>query len=172
MTTLRVLTADECEVVRQWRNLDLSPWRTPYYLTEEQQQDFYREVVCNRNTPHRFWAVDEGGRFAGMVGLTNIQWENRTAELNLIMGPDMHKLADAAVDLLLEQAFDFVGLLTVCGECYLCSPQLMFWRRKVEGLGAYSTTLPKRKLWQGKMWDSLWFSIVDADYRHPKGEGV
>ncbi len=159
MTALRVLTAEDCELIRVWRNQNLAAWRTSHLLTEEMQAEFYREVVCNRNAPHRFWAVDEGSRLVGMVGITHIQWENRLAEVNLIMAPDMMRLAHEAVDLLLKQAFDFMGLLTVCGECYMCSPQLAFWKQVSERHEAYTTTLPRRKWWDGKLWDSLHISF-------------
>lgn len=164
--TLRTLTADDCETVRQWRNADLSPWRTPHLLTAEMQADFYRDVICNRNAPHRFWVVDEGSRLVGMVGLTNIQWENRLAELNLIMRPT-DRYTDApfeAAGLLLEQSFDFMGLETVCGECYDCSSWYGVWKQTAIRYGAYTTHLPRRKFWQGKFHESLYLSIDRTMY--------
>ena len=46
---LECLSVEDMEQVRQWRNQDLTPWRTPYYLTEKMQTDYYYDVVCNRN---------------------------------------------------------------------------------------------------------------------------
>lgn len=165
---LRALTSDDCEQVRRWRNADLSPWRTPHLLTEEMQADFYRNVVCDRNAPHRFWAVDDGARLVGMVGCTNIQWENRLCEVNLIMDPVLMRLADMAVDLLLEQAFDFLGLATVCGECYTCSPMLEFWCAVTHRYDCFVTNLPRRKFWQGEFRDSLFFSIFPGMYERER----
>lgn len=161
---LRVLTTADVDLVRKWRNLDLSPWRTPHLITEEMQQDFYKSVVCNPKSSHRFWAVDEGSRLVGMVGLTNIQWENRLAELNLIMAPDMMRYADQAVDLLLDQAFGYVGLETICGECYTCSSMLPFWCALTHRYDAFVTNLPRRKYWQGHFRESLYFSISRDKY--------
>ena len=38
---LRAITKEEIEIVRQWRNEDLSYLRTPFLLTQEMQEEFY-----------------------------------------------------------------------------------------------------------------------------------
>lgn len=174
MLSLCPLTLENAEQIRLWRNADLSPWRTPYLLTQEMQEDWYRNTVCNRNSPHRFWAVVEDSRYIGMVGLTNLDWQNRWCELNLIMSPDRWKLADKAVDLLLEQAFDSLGLAMVCGECYTCGSVFSVWDGIVSrwmqngGSGVYRTMLPQRKFWQGKFHESMYFSLNCDGYQMMK----
>jgi len=169
---LEFLTEMQCEIVRKWRNECRQALRTPYSLTEEMQRDFYRDIVCNRNALDRYWAIlmeqsaTMNAKFLGMGGLTNIQWQNHLAEISLIMDPNVHGKGFEAVHLLLQEAFDRMGLKTVCGECYGCNTLgLVLWDTAAEKYGAYHTTLPNRKFWAGKFWDSYYFSIDADDWR-------
>jgi RimJ/RimL family protein N-acetyltransferase len=102
---LETLTRDQCQQVRVWRNNEPEFLRTPYLLTEKMQDDFFDNVVNNRDSKHRYFALielEENGyeklnkpqyfhRFIGMVGLTNIEWENGTAEISLIINPEYRR---------------------------------------------------------------------------------
>ncbi len=159
---LRELTQTDCEQVRQWRNSCLETLRTPYLLTEQMQAFFYQNVVCNRNANSRWWAIEADGTLIGMTGLTDITWENGTAEVSLILNPKKTGIGygEAALNLLLEQAFAFMGLCNIYGECYECNPAVSFWRKMIP---TYTTTLPQRKLWRGKYYDSLYFSFMRGE---------
>jgi RimJ/RimL family protein N-acetyltransferase len=187
---LDTLTLDQCQQVRIWRNACLETLRTPYPLTGEQQEEFYRTRVCAREGPHRYWAIRGecnpvdgperhiAGVLVGMGGLTYIQWENRIAEISLILDPAQRGkgLGEQAVDLLLEQAFDRLGLKTVYGECYVCNESgIKFWLAvtnyyEMGGSGeTYFSYLPNRKFWAGKFWKGLYFSIDADDWRKVHG---
>lgn len=159
---LAVLTAADCELVRQWRNNDaaLDGLRTPYRLAVEMQADFYRDVVCRRDSPHRYFAVTNGDELFACVGLTNIAWENRIAEISLIVAPwhQRRGIGRQAVDLVLREAKERLGLKTVFGEVYFCTPAVDFWRKLTAERKAYSTTLPNRKFARGLFWNSFYFS--------------
>ncbi len=95
-------------------------------------------------------------------GLTNIHWINRNVEISLIVNPKMQRKGVGArcVDMLLEEAFDKMGLKTVYGETYSCNPAgVCFWNKVCDKDKAYKTSLPNRKYWDGKFWDSMYFSI-------------
>ena len=159
---LDALTADDCEEVRLWRNQHLEGLRTPFPLTEEQQEVFYANVVCDRDLPLRYWAVrNEAGKIVAMVGLTDLDWYAGHGEVSLITDPSKPKqgIGSGALDLLLHEAFAQMGLQTVWGECYECNPAIGFWHKVCERHGAYMTRLPRRKRWAGKLWDSLYFAI-------------
>jgi len=100
----------------------------------------------------------------GMGGLCGIQWENRLAEISLILDPYVccKGLGSEAVDLLLLEAFGNMGLKTIFGECYMCNPAWQFWKKMKTKYSGQETILPNRKLWEGRYYDSLYFSI-DAD---------
>ena len=162
---LRPLTAEDAETVRQWRNADRSGLRTPFMLTREMQQAFHASLA-DRNAPHRYWAVsrfaEPSNDLAAMAGLTYIQWENGLAEISLIVSPiEVGKgIGREAVRLALMEAFDRMRLLTVVGECYECNPAVGFWRKVVADYGGSLATLPRRKWWDGRLWDSLVFAIA------------
>ena len=165
---LATLTERECLSVLPWRAQARASLRTSHGLTETQQLSFFRDVVCNPNAPHRYWAVrrEIGGRFAGMAGLTFIQWENKLAEISLIVDPAVRGLGKFAVWLVLKEAFDHMGLATVIGECYACNlPGLRFWRQIADAYKADLVELPRRKFYDGALWPSLYFSITDDNWK-------
>ncbi len=158
------LNVDDVQTVREWRLTCREGLRTPVMLGEEQQEAFYEQVVVNGIDTHRYFAVRDGDALVAMVGLTGICWESGIAELSLITDPDPKKrgkgIGSGALDLLLREGFDSLGLQTIYGECYLCNPAIGFWERMVERHRAYWTTLPRRKRWAGKLWDAMYFSIT------------
>lgn len=149
----------------------MSSLRTPYLLTEEMQQEFYAAVVCNRLANARFWGLwadhrDEPGanldfEFVGMGGIENIQWENGIGEIGVIINPNAYGngYGREAVDLLLDQAFNFLNLANVFGECYECSPAIEFWRKFCSERKTYITMLPFRKFWKGEYHHSMYFNF-------------
>jgi RimJ/RimL family protein N-acetyltransferase len=179
---LETLTLKDCQTVRVWRNESLETLRTARRLSVEEQCRFYQEVVSNPHSPHRYWAIYtdvpdlpgvlDGARFLGMGGLTYISWENRLAEISLILDPDLRGqgLGEKAVDLLLEEGFARMGLKTVCGECYHCNTAgADFWEKITERYGGTLATLPNRKFWKGRFWGSMYFSIDAEDWRKVHG---
>jgi RimJ/RimL family protein N-acetyltransferase len=154
------LTLEDVKEVAQWRALVPESLRTPVTLTPEMQAAFYRQVLSDQRTPHRYWAV-RNHDFIGMVGLTDIQWENGLAEISLIVSPPWRGdgRGAAAVALVLEEAFERMRLETVFGECYVCNPAVHFWQRIAERYQGDITMLPRRKMWAGTLHHSLYFSI-------------
>lgn len=158
---LRSLTLEDMEKVRQWRNNNLEALRTPYVLTKEMQEEFYKKVIISRDAKVRLWAIDVGDELIGMGGLMNIEWENRLAEISILIDPKKWKMGygSEAVHLILLEGFNNINVENIYGECYLCSPSVEFWKKISLKYNAYTTRLPKRKYWKGNYWDSLYFNI-------------
>jgi RimJ/RimL family protein N-acetyltransferase len=100
-----------------------------------------------------------------MAGLTDISPENGSAEISLIVAPRYRhsgtRYGSRTVEAILVEAFMRMRLETVYGEVYTCNTDaVVFWKTIAERLSAYTTTLPRRKFWNGKLWDSLYFSIA------------
>ena len=164
---LQALTLEQCEQVRLWRNNCLETLRTPYPLTKEMQEVFYRDVVCNRNSPHRYWAIKDTESFIGMGGITNIETVNRIGEISIIIDPALRRngYGEKAVELLLDAAFNQMGLNCVYGECYATNYDgMVFWNKIVRKYDCSQVILRSRKFWQGKFWDSLYFDILKDEY--------
>jgi len=167
---LKELTLEDCERVRQWRNNCLESLRTPFLLTKEMQEQFYRDIICNRNARARYWGVwiEYGGEscradeFIGMIGLENIEWENRRAEISIILNPEYRGkgYGEQAVDLLLEQGFTYLNLENIWGECFLCNSAIGFWKEIVKKYYGFAFTMQNTKYCKGQYYNSYYFNIT------------
>lgn len=165
---LDALTPEDVEQARIWRNAPevRKGLRTPFLLTHAMQAEFFFGTVCSRTAHHRYWAVrgavdEHPDRIVAMTGLTDIQWENGLAEISLLTMPDRtgQGIGSETVKLVLAEAFGAMRLLTVFGECYMNNPAVSFWERIVKDYGGSATTLPRRKFWDGQLWDSYYFTL-------------
>ena len=163
MIELQPLTLYDADVVRKWRNGCRETLRDPDMLTDLMQDDYYRNVVCNRDSKARLYAVKaREDELLGMVGLHNISLHNGNAEISLIISPEhRHKgYGRGAVSLILHEAFDVLRLHCVYGECYETGAT-GFW----ESLSpSFITYLPDRKFWKGEYHSSMYFSFARGAY--------
>jgi RimJ/RimL family protein N-acetyltransferase len=161
---LTILTRKNCELVRQWRNQDISIYRTPFLITEEMQLDFYENVICNRNSNHRYWAVMSGTPevFLGMVGLTDISLENRNAEISIVLDPEIRGSGNGekAFDLLLDKGFNELNLDSIFAECYEYNGAVKFWDKMAKKYKADKVRLPMRKFYKGLYFASYFYTFV------------
>ena len=157
---LSTLTREQVQQVRKWRNYELQFLRTPYMITEKMQDNFYDNVINDRDSKHRYFAILDGCSFIGMGGLTNIEWENGTAEISLIINPKYRGKGHGleAVDLLFDEGFHNMRLYSVFGEVYDCGNR-GFWEKVVKRYNGYKTNLVNRKFYNGLSYDSMWFSV-------------
>lgn len=177
---LRALSYGDCEQVRIWRNECLQALRTPYKLTKEQQEDFYTNTVCNRNAKARYWGIwkiqtyeKEGtytkkmSTFIGMCGLETIEWENRRAEISIILAPEFQGkgYGKQALRLLLEQGFKNMNLDNIWGECYTCNIAVEFWKKQTKVYNAKCGLIDHTKYWEGKYYDSFYFNFRKEDFK-------
>jgi RimJ/RimL family protein N-acetyltransferase len=160
MLSLKPLSKDHIEIIREWRHGVPETLRTPYFLTKEMQEDYYNEIICNRDSKTRYFEFWDDNKFIGYGGIENIQWENRIGELSVLVNPEHRGQGYGlkCVQSILKQAFDFMNLETVYGECYL-SGAYQFWEIVVAKYNAYFTILPKRKYYNGIYYNSLYFSL-------------
>lgn len=159
---LKDVTSEMVELVRQWRNVDISMYRTPFYLTEEMQQDFYKNVICNRNSKHRYYAMMlSESEFVGMIGLVNISLENRNAEISIVIDPELRgkDYGNKGIELLLDTGFNQVNLDNIYGECYKCNQAVNFWEKIIKKYNCQTAILPERKYFNGEYYDSIYFNF-------------
>jgi hypothetical protein len=163
---------EEVMKVRDWRNDTMESLRTSFPLTEKMQLDFFEDVVNNRDSCHRYYSLYHDNLFVGFGGLTNIQWENRCAEISLIIDPLSRKknYGSLAVSELLKTAFNSLNLNMVFGEVYTCNKALDFWKKMASIWNCYTTTLYSRKFWDGKYYDSLYFSVDKRRYENQQND--
>jgi len=177
---LRVLSREDLEAYRDWRHKTMETLRTPILLTKEMQDEFYSTIICNRNANHRYWGIWRynwkgdgfysdyaGWTLIGVGGVTNISWENRNAEISLVLGDGFQGKGYGykAAELLYDQGFNYMNLETIYGEVYWTNPRgLKFWFRFTANYGGSNVTLSRRKYWKGRYYDSDYFTITKEQF--------
>lgn len=158
---LRALKRIDLEKLREWRNEDSSYLRTPFFLTEKMQEDWYNKVVSDRSSKFRFYGITESDKLIGYGGF-EIQWENRLGELALVIGKPSQQLGygTKAVKLLINVAFDELNLETIQVECYQNNPHKSFWMKIGELYKAHKTIIPRRKFRNGEYHSSDFYTIT------------
>jgi len=155
---LRPLSLDDVLRANAWRNKQLAMLRTSRPLTTEQQMEFYQRVVCDRSASARFWGVWCGVEFIGLVGIENIQWENRIGEISLITDLPQHQ--EGALRLILNAGFNSLNLRNLYTEVYDCSPRQKFWFDQFNNYnGATLARLPERKFYNGYYYDGQYINF-------------
>ena len=142
----------------------MSGLRTEHFITPEMQDRFYENVICNENSKHRYVSfIKKQDGFVGIGGITNISWSNRTGEISLILMPGYigQGIGSECVQHLLDYGFNRLNMQNIYGECYESNPFVKFWERVANKHDMYTTKLPNRKYWEGKYFDSLYFSKVN-----------
>lgn len=156
------LCLEDMEPIRTWRNAALETLRTPFPLTKEQQEEWYKNEICNRNSKSRFFAIVDNGLLVGYGGVENVQWENSIGEISLLISPDARKKGfgfQSALDII-NYAFDNLNLHTVFAECYSNNTAVNFWHKVFAHYQNYTeVVLPNRKYCNGKYYDSMYFSV-------------
>ena len=182
---LRALNLDDMYEILRWREDIPETLRTPYPLTADMQDKYYDDVICNRDSKTRYFAIiekvkkitekpdsthsdfkmEEVDELIGMGGIENIEWENRRGEISLIINPDYRKrgYGKKAVDLILDFAFNRLNIDHVWGECYLCGNHL-FWENIVDRLEGEGQYLRARKYFEGNYFSSYYFDIEKSEY--------
>lgn len=168
MIKLRDLTMEQLEIIRTTRNKDLEVngnLRTAHFLTYEMQRDFYAKVINDRDSKHRYYSIIEGKKFYGMCGLTNIELENRRAEISIILLEKMRNrgVGSEAVDALIKKGFQELNLDNIYGECYTCNKALGFWEKIIGKYNGAGTYLHNTKYFQGRYYGSKFFNIAKVD---------
>lgn len=160
---LSPITRNNCIICKEWRNGYREALRTPILLTDNMQDDFFEKVSRDRKSEDRYWEIkrDQGfPDFIGLGGLTSWEPENRIAEISLFLDPKLHRkgYGTQAVGLLCDEGFNKMNLKTIYGEAFLCNPGNKFWLALTEKMKGYWTFLPARKYWDGRYYDSIYFS--------------
>jgi RimJ/RimL family protein N-acetyltransferase len=170
MIKLKVLSLNDCEKIREWRNsIDNNVYRTSHYLTKEMQEKWYYEEVCNRNANSRYLGIYDD-LLIGYCGINNIQWENGIGEIGITLNPEEIRkgYGKQSLELILKIGFCNLRLYNIFGECYTCNPKLGFWKKMIEKYNGYTTILPYKKFYNDNFYSSLYFNFNCNDYKRLK----
>ena len=153
--------ADLPAIIRE-RNKVPETLRTSYMLNIDMQEEYYEKVLSNRASNTRYFKFLLDGRMIGYGGIENIQWENSTGEISILIfqGNRGHGYGEQCVKSILEYGFNFLNLHSIWGECYYCG-NLKFWQKIIDKMSyvVRTATLYDRKYYNGIYHDSLYFCI-------------
>jgi len=147
---------DMQEIMDERNNLPDGILRTPYKLNMTMQMDWFDKVICDRSGTTRYWGLHTD-ELVGYGGIENIQWENGTGEISLMVF-ERHRgngYGSEAVRQFLREAFDNMRLATVYAEVYASNSAVEFWKRMCS---TEPLMLPRRKMFNGKLVDSYYFT--------------
>lgn len=104
--TLRRLTHDKIELVRQWRN---DPKISQYmffkdYITPEMQEIWFHKINNDNNF---YFIIEFDGKEIGLINIKDIDWENGCGETGVFIYDDVYLNSDIAYRAHLVM-FDFV----------------------------------------------------------------
>jgi RimJ/RimL family protein N-acetyltransferase len=109
---LHKLNAETLEMLREWRNSDFVKNEMEFqeYISPEMQQKWFESI---NNDCNYYFLIAYQGEFWGMIHLSNIDFENKTAQCGLFL-LEMNKtdniVSIAASAILLEFAFEHLNL--------------------------------------------------------------
>lgn len=160
MIDLRPLRLLDMPPIVDWRNGAMETLRTPYYTTLEMQEEWYYKEIANRESHTRYWGLWLKDSFMGYGGIEHIEWENSRGEISLLIAPQFrHKgCGRKAVELFLDQAFNYINLATVWGEVYHCGHPA-FWEMLIRTYNGFSVDIPKTKYYAGKYYPATYFTF-------------
>lgn len=121
---LRALDSTDAVRVREWRNdYRVYRWcRQVEPISDVDQIAWYERQSKDHSVKfYGLWLrVDTGSELVGVAGLTDICMLNRRAEFSLYTAPAKQRqgIGRAALSILLDHAFNNLGLDQVWGECF------------------------------------------------------
>jgi len=110
--TLERLTAEKAEMVRQWRN-DKKIMRFMFHkgeITADMQKEWFESVDNEQNF---FFLIYRGNEAVGLINISSIDWENKTAYTGLFIYEDQYLGTDVPVSASLAMLDVFFMLLNI-----------------------------------------------------------
>lgn len=175
--SLRPLYERQLPQLLDWRAKVRETLRTTHLLSWEEHYAWYKTLHAPGSTT-KYWevvrtvipptgkkSVEEWSTLlvVAFVGLSHIDWPNRRAEINLIVDPEKPRsgIGTEAVRLVLQEAFQYMNLLTVWGECYTENrTAAAFWEEIAEQYQGQTVSLAHTHLRSGTLLHSLYFTIA------------
>lgn len=127
--TLRAVSDDDIELIRQWRNQQMEVLRQSSEISKASQDRYFREEVwpqMESPTPTQvLLAIDRNRELVGYGGLVNIDWSNCKAEISFLLAPELEKSDSQKSDIfssflgvMREVAFEEMNLNRLFTETY------------------------------------------------------
>lgn len=169
LVKLRSVKKSDLEIIRDWRNsLDTREFNTQFTLLNmKNQRKWFGAISKEESSRKMFVITGKGGNPIGVCGLINIDRENRSADIAIILGEKKQRgkhLGSESLGLLVEYGFKKLKLHRIGAEIF------EYNKRSVslfERLNFKLEAIMRDRLWRGgRWWDVYSYSILSNDANH------
>ncbi len=150
---------DELALIAYWRNKSLISLRT----TDKTKVDGQVDWIKSFDDSVAYFYIYYDNKFAGYCGLDKINLDNETAELGMLVSPEIQrtKIGFTATQMLLQHGFYSIGLNCIFIEVYCTTDNWNFWERC--GF-THEGVLRARKVWEGTFYNSRMGSLLKGEW--------
>jgi len=167
------LRYEDIFLIKDWRNAQIDILRQVRPLTDEDQEQYYREVVepsFQQSEPKQIlFSYLKEGKCIGYGGLVHISWKDKRAEVSFLLNPQFTKEECVYADifsnfltLIKECAFEHLGLNRLFTETYNVRPNHI---RTLEKNGFLREgKLREHTMIEERFVDSIMHGFLRSDY--------
>lgn len=124
--TLKLLTHDKIEMVRQWRN---DPKISQYMeyreeITSEMQEKWFTKL--NNGIENFYWIVEYSGEEIGLINVKDVDYEKKSGESGVFIYVDRYLNTDISYRahlVMFDYIFEVVGLTTIYSHMLKTNPR-------------------------------------------------
>jgi hypothetical protein len=167
LVRLRAVEKKDLKRLRDWRNdPDVKKFTREYReLSMRNQLQWLDSLARDRNTI-MFAVETKKGKLIGCTGLTYIDWKNSRAEVSIYIGDEKYKRRGYGTDILktlMEYGFKELNLHMLFGEIFEFNKANI---RLFEKCGFKKDGVLRHRLYRdGKYWNSVFYSILDKEWK-------
>jgi RimJ/RimL family protein N-acetyltransferase len=173
-TRLRTLERDDLPHFVRWINdpetRRFMVVRYPLSLVEEES---WWEGFLDRKNDHIFAIEARDGTYIGNIGLHSLDWENRRAQLGIIIGEKAYwgkGYGSDAIEAMLGWAFSYLNLNRISLSVYAYNERAIRCYRKC-GF-QHEGTMRQARYSDGQYYDELVMGILREDFLSKNREGA
>ena len=163
MNILRPILEDDLDQMFVWRNsrVIMARTRQSRILSWKEHIAWYNNLDMNKDL---MYAIEKGGMFVGVCGITNIDYINRSGELSIYVGDESNYrkgIATKALEELKNIFFNDLNLYRFWAEVYSFNTLMICF---LEANGFENEAFLKKTVFKnGQYCDSYYFSCFDLE---------
>ena len=167
LTRLRAIEREDLKHLRDWRNEpEIKKFMREYRVLSMQNQMRWLDSLARDRNTIMFAVETKKGKLIGCTGLTYIDWKNRRAEVSIYIGDKSYKGKGYGTDTLktlMEYGFKELNLHMLFSEIFEYNKANIGLFKKC---GFKRDGILRHRLYRdGKYWNSIFYSILDKEWR-------
>jgi len=165
LVKLRSVRKSDLEVIRDWRNSqDTREFNTQFTLLNMKNQRKWFVEISKEESLRKMFVITKDGNPIGICGLINIDKENKSADVAIILGEKNQRckhFGSESLELLLNYGFKKLKLHRIEAEIFEYNKRSV---NLFEKLNFKFEATMRDKLWRdGKWWDVKLYSILSSE---------